>query len=50
MSLEADRIIQGDCLEALASLPDKCVDLIVVLAALVMTGLIGAAGGISLFY
>ncbi len=26
------------------------VDLIVVLAALVMTGLIGAAGGISLFY
>jgi len=28
MAFEADRIIEGDCLEALASLPDKCVDLI----------------------
>jgi modification methylase len=28
MALEADRIIEGDCLEALAGLPDRCVDLI----------------------
>ena len=28
MALEIDRIIEGDCLEALASLPDKSVDLV----------------------